>query len=83
MKKIEWNKKTYDDKKWFLIRVIGGGLFLLAGAIFGIIALAMYNWSFTSFITDPKVDLVLLVLVVVGFVILSMKGGDEHGRFDN
>lgn len=81
MKKFEWNKKSHDEKKWFLIRVIGGGTFLLAGTIFGIVALAMYGWSFTKFIKDPTVDLVFLVLMAVGVVIFCMKGGNEHGGY--
>lgn len=54
MKKIEWNKKTKDEKKWFLIKYIGAATFLIAGAVFGIVALAMYGWDFMKFITTQQ-----------------------------
>ena len=48
MKKLKekYNKMNPREQKMFLIRVISGACFLLAGLIFGIVALAMFGWSF-------------------------------------
>lgn len=69
MKKLkEMNEK---EKKWFLIRLIGGISFLLAGAIFGIVSLSLSGWSFVEFVTNPTTDLIILCLIAFGVVTLS------------
>lgn len=56
------------DKKIFLIRVVGGAAFLLGGAIFGIVALALYGWDFVKFISNPTVDLIILLCLALGVI---------------
>jgi len=67
----KYKTMNHDEKKWFLIKFIGGLVFLLAGGIFGIVSLAMNGWSFIDFITDPTTDLIFLCLIAVGIIMLS------------
>ena len=69
--KKKWKDKNHNEKKWFLIRLIGGISFLVAGAIFGLVSLYMNGWSFTKFITDPTTDLILLCLLAFGIITIS------------
>lgn len=69
--KKKWKDKTKSEKKWFLIRLIGGIAFLVAGAIFGLVSLYMSGWSFVKFITDPTTDLILLCLIAFGIIAIS------------
>ncbi len=71
MKKEKWNKMTEKEKKVFLIRIIGGALFLIAGFVFGVVFLAINHWDFVKFITNPAVDLVFLICVAFGIFCLS------------
>lgn len=71
--KAKWNQKTPEEKKWFLIKVIGGTLFLLGGCIFGIVSLYLSGWDFVKFITNPTTDLIILVCLAVGIVLFSLK----------
>lgn len=73
MKKIEWNKKTKEEKKWFLIKYIGAAVFLLSGLIFGIVALYMNNWNIVEFLKNPTTDLIFLCLIALGIIMLSRK----------
>jgi len=69
--KKKWTEKNQKEKKWFLIRLIGGIAFLVAGAIFGLVSLYMNGWSFTQFITNPTTDLILLCLVAFGVMFIT------------
>ena len=53
--KKKWKDKNKTERKWFLIRLIGGIAFLTAGAVFGLVALYMNGWSFVKFITNPNI----------------------------
>lgn len=64
--KKKWKDKNKSEKKWFLIRLIGGIAFLTAGAVFGLVSLYMNGWNFYKFITNPTTDLILLCLVAFG-----------------
>lgn len=68
-----WNKKTKEQKKWFLIKVISSLVFLMFGLVFGIIALYANGWDFVKFITNPTVDLILLVLITLIVFCLSFR----------
>lgn len=57
-----WKKKTKEQKKWFLIKLISSSIFLVLGLIFGVVALYAYGWNFKEFITNPTVDLILLII---------------------
>lgn len=71
MNKEKWQKMSDKDKKIYLIRMIGGAGFLLAGLIFGIIALAMFHWNFIDFVKNPTVDLIFLGLIGAGIFVFS------------
>ena len=73
MKKLKekYNKMNPREQKMFLIRVISGACFLLAGLIFGIVALAMFHWSFIEFIKNPTVDLIFLCLIGIGIFMFA------------
>lgn len=68
-----WNKKTKEQKKWFLIKIISSLVFLTFGLVFGIIALYANGWDFVKFITNPTVDLILLVLITLIVFCLSFR----------
>lgn len=68
-----WNKKTSEQKKWFLIKTISSSVFLLFGLIFGIVVLKSYGWDFMEFITNPTVDLIILILLALVIFCLSSK----------
>jgi len=69
--KKKWNDRNKNEKKWFLIRLIGAIVFLLAGAIFGLVALYMNGWNFYKFITNPTTDLILLCLLAFGITLFA------------
>lgn len=69
--KEKWSAMSKKDKIAFLLKYVGGALFLIAGAIFGIVALALYGWDFVAFITNKTVDLVLICLCALGVLLLS------------
>ena len=69
--KEKWQKMSDKDKKIYLIRMIGGAGFLLAGLIFGIVELAMFHWSFIDFVKNPTVDLIFLGLIGAGIFVFS------------
>lgn len=69
--KEKWSAMSKKDKIAFLLKYVGGALFLIAGAVFGIVALSMFGWDFVSFIKNPTVDLVLLALLGIGITMLS------------
>ena len=63
MNKEKWNRLTEKQKKLFLFRIIAGAGFLFVGLVFGIVFLAFSGWDFVKFITNPTVDLLLLICV--------------------
>lgn len=69
--KEKWQKMSEKEKKIYLIRIIGGAGFLLLGLIFGIVALAMFHWSFVDFVKNPTVDLIFLGLIAAGIFVFS------------
>lgn len=69
--KKKWKDKNKSEKKWFLIRLIGGIAFLTAGAVFGLVSLYLNGWSFVKFITNPTTDLILLCLIAFGVFIFA------------
>lgn len=69
-----WLKKSKEQKRWFLIKSISTVIFLAIGLTFGLISLQASGWSFEKFITNPTVDLVLLILVALIIVCVSIKG---------
>lgn len=71
MNKEKWQKLTESQKRIFLFRLIGGAAFLVVGLIFGIVFLAMNHWDFVKFITNPTVDLIMLVCFAFGIFCLS------------
>lgn len=68
-----WKKKTKEQKKWFLIKLISSSVFLLFGIIFAIISLYANGWDFVKFITNPTVDLILLIIVALIIFSLSTR----------
>ena len=71
MARKAWKDKKPQERKWFLIRVIGGALFLISGAVFAIVSLYMNGWDFVQFVKNPTVALVSLVVVALGITLIS------------
>lgn len=69
--KKKWKDKNKTERKWFLVRLIGALVFLIAGAVFGLVSLYMNGWSFVKFITNPTTDLILLCLLAFGIMLIS------------
>ena len=67
-----WAQKNHDERKWFLVRLIGGLAFLLAGLVFGIVSLCLNGWDFAKFVTNPTVLLVVLVGIALGITMISL-----------
>ena len=71
MARKAWKDRKPQEKKWFLIRVIGGALFLVGGAVFAIVSLYMNGWDFVQFVKNPTVALVALVVIALGITLIS------------
>ncbi len=71
MSRKAWKDKNREERKWYLIRLIGGIAFLLAGLGFALVSLIMNGWDFVKFITNPTVILVVLVAVALGITAIS------------
>ncbi len=72
MAKKEWKDKSREERKWYLIRLIGGIAFLIVGAVFALVSLFLNGWNFREFITNPTVVLVVLVALALGVTFVSM-----------
>ena len=71
MEKKRLNKTEEEKRKWKIIKIIGGSLFLTAGAIFGIVFLYMNGWNFIELIKNPTADLVMLCVLAIGITIFG------------
>ena len=60
-----WKKKTKEQKKWFLIKLISSLIFLIFGLVFGLVSLYATGWNFKEFIMNPTVDLILLIIMAL------------------
>jgi fumarate reductase subunit C len=67
----KWKDKNPKERKYFLIRLIGGIGFLLVGLIFAIISLVMNGWNFADFISNPTFLLVVLLALALGITFIS------------
>ncbi len=71
MARKRWREMKGEERKWYLVRLIGGIAFLLVGLAFAIVSLCMNGWDFAKFITNPTVVLVVLVAVALGITAIS------------
>ena len=72
MARKAWKDRKPEERKWFLIRLIGGLLFLIAGAVFAIVSLYMNGWDIVEFVKNPTFMLVALVAVALGITFISL-----------
>lgn len=73
-----WLKKSKEQKKWFLIKLISTSVFLIFGIVFGLMSLYANGWNFIKFISNPTVDLIFLILIALIIFCLTTKiGGKE------
>ena len=70
----KWKDRNKRERKFYLIRIIGGIGFLLAGAVFAIVSLVMNGWDFVKFVTNPTVLLVALLAAALGVTFISWAG---------
>lgn len=60
-----------NDKKWTIIKIVGLVVFLITGAVFGLIAANLNGWDFMKMINDPKTWLFGLCFLSIGIMALS------------
>ncbi len=68
----KWKDRNPRERKYFLIRLLGGIAFLIAGAAFALVSLFMNGWDFMKFITNPTFLLVVLVASALGITLISL-----------
>ena len=68
----KWKDRNPRERKYFLIRLLGGIAFLIAGAAFALVSLFMNGWDFMKFITNPTFLLIVLVASALGITLISL-----------
>lgn len=73
----KWKDRSKESKKWFLIKIISGVVFLTAGTVFGIITLYLNGWNIVEFLKNPTTDLIILILIAMAVLSFSWKSNSK------
>lgn len=69
----KWKDRNDNEKKFFLIKVIGTILFLGGGLAFALVSASINGWDITRIVQDPRAWLGILCGVGLIVMLFSFK----------